>query len=308
MLSGNCRLLHVLGAATVRLPGQEAGSGGMLTHVRPEAVRHSDHAQRQRRRLGDAWGRQGHALFEAPGRLGIADVQRDWAPHALGVHQRRRGQGHGTAAQDAMGAGLGAQRGRGAAHDMQCLGARLGAQWHVRPPGLEVPRHRGRCEGWPRAGGSSALAARVARRPSPGSGAGVGHGERRLAPERGHAGYGALARPRPGVGMAPGAIQDQGGPRTALPTPAPQGLHPGWEPHQCWGERAGCRGVVRATGRTPWTTLGAWHERFFRWCLRLAGGLLRLAAHDLLHAEWARVPGRDPDQGQRAQGQPGLSS
>ena len=104
--------------------------------------------------------------------------------------------------------------------------------------------------------------------------------------------------------MAKVAIQHQGGQRTELHDQVPQGINHGFDPHQFWGERDGCLGFVRATGRTPWTTFGAWHERCFRLCFSLAGGLLRVAAHDLLHADRERVPLRDTDQGQREKGQP----
>ena len=276
----------------------------MLTHVSPEAVRHIDHEQRQIRRIGDACGRKVHEVFEAPVLFGIAEVKLDLEPQALVVHKRRIGQGQVTAAQDDMGAGLGAQVCFRDDDDMQRLGKLFVEQLPLIHAGLDVPLHSGLCAVLLWEVVVIDLGAIFAMRTVPGIGTDVGEVQCRIAPQLGNQVQTALSRHMEGVVIAKVAIQHQGGQRTYLHDQAQQGINHGFDPHQFWGERDVCLGCVRATGRTPWTTFGAWPERFFRVGFGLAGGLLRVAAHDLLHADWARVPLRDTDQGQREKGQP----
>ncbi len=136
-------LLDVCGAATVGLHVQDAGVWGTLTDVCAEPLGHSDHAERQMRRIGDPRRGDMHAVFHAPGRCGSPEVQRDVAPHAIVVHAGRSGQRQGTAAQDARGWGLRMPGGLDDDDDMERVCARLVEPLPLVYTGVERPCHGG---------------------------------------------------------------------------------------------------------------------------------------------------------------------
>ena len=111
--------------------------------VSPETVRDIDHAPRQMRRLGDSWGGDVHAVFQAPVLCGIPEVPRHVAPPTIIVYEGRVRQVHGTAEPDAMGAGLRGPVRLRKDDDMQRRRACLVEQWRLVEAGRAVPVHGG---------------------------------------------------------------------------------------------------------------------------------------------------------------------
>ena len=111
--------------------------------VSPETVGHIHHEQRQIRRIGDARGRDVHEVFEAPVLFGISKVKLDLEPQPIIVHQWRIREGQVTTEQDNVGAGLGAQVGRGDDDDLERLLELLVEQLRLVDIGLDVPLQRG---------------------------------------------------------------------------------------------------------------------------------------------------------------------
>ena len=83
------RFLHVFGAATVGLYVEDAVVWSTRMDVSPETIRAIHHAQRPMRRIGDPGGSDVHEVFQAPVLFGIPQVQLDWAPQPILVHEWR---------------------------------------------------------------------------------------------------------------------------------------------------------------------------------------------------------------------------
>lgn len=299
------RLRHVLVAVPVGLPGQDARVGGTRMAVSPETVRDLDQAPRPRRRLGDASGRDVQAGCQPPGRWGIAAVKRHGAPPPIIVNEGRRRHVHVTADQHALGAGGGAQGGRGEEDAMPRRLARLVEPWRLRETGLEGSLPGRLCAVWPREVGVIDLRAIRAVGPPPGLGAGGGAVQRGSAPERGKQGHVGLSSPRASGGGPAGPVQEHGGPREPSGAQWPPGVSHGVAPYERRGAGAGCRVLVRTARGTPRTPVGPWGCGLRGGRLGLAGGLRGLAAHHLRARPRQRAPGLDTPARQRDDGPPG---
>jgi hypothetical protein len=138
-----------------------------------------------------------------------------------------------------------------------------------------------------------------------GIGAGVGDGQRCIAPECGKQGQGGLSSHLESVGVPEVPVQEQGGQREQPSNQAPQGVPQGFDPSKLWGKRDVCLVFVRTALGTPLTTFGTRGFGLLGGRLGLAGGLLCIAAHHRLATHRKRAPGLDAHERQREAGQPG---
>ena len=299
------RLLHICGGAPVGFPVQDAVVGVSRMAGSAETVGHMDHEQRPLRRLADPGRGDVHAVFQAPGLFGISKVQLPWEPQPVIVDEGRVGQVHVTAEQHDISAGVGGQVGRGEDDAMQRLWARFVAQLRLGDPGLDGPLHRGLCEVWHGEVVVIHLGAIRAMGTSPGLGPRIGAGPRRRIPQRGQQLELALPGHLQGVGGAAGAVEPHRGQRDHADDPGQQGVAPAGNPPSLRHEGPGSFGLVRAALGPPRPPLGPRSLGLLGRRLGLAGGLLRVAAHDLLDAQWQRPPGRATHERQREDGHPG---
>jgi hypothetical protein len=233
------RVLAVFVATTVGCQGEDAVEWSARMAVSPERGGDRDPAPGQLCPLRDACRGDRHAVCHAPVLCRVPDVHRDVAPQTVIVSERCVCQGDVTAAQHDRRTGLGAHRGRGEADDSPGGRERLVAPWPLGPTGLAVSLPGRLLEGRPREGVVSHRGARRATGTAPRRGPRRGEGQRRRAPPRRHAVSAALARHLPGVVVATGPLQPQGGPRESGGDQVEQGGEPRGAPPQGRGERGG---------------------------------------------------------------------
>ena len=298
------RLLYGCVASTIGLQVQDAVIWGTLPSVSPELGRHIDHAQGQMCRMGHPRGGDVHAVFQAPGRFGMAEVTRAWEPPPLVIDERRVGPLQVTAAQDDMRAGLSWEVCCGD-HDHRHRWCPLVVkQWRLGHPGLEMPRPGGLLAvvAWDVV--VRHLVALLAMGAPPGIGAVVGAGQRRLAAPRGKQGYVALPRHRPGVVVSNMTVQHPGRQRAIPGDQFQDGVEQRAKVQSLRGEgHFGLCGVLAAL-RTPRATCGEGRFGLPGCGFGLASSLLRGAAHNLRYAPRERAPFLETDPGPRAASQP----
>jgi hypothetical protein len=298
------RFLHILVATTVGFQVEDAVVRIARMAVSAETGGDIDHKQGQLRRMRDSHGGTIHAVFQAPVLLSISKVQLDVAPQTVIVHEWCGRQSQSTAAQHALGTGVGAHVGLGDDDDLQGWRALLVEPWHLVQAGLAVPRHGRLFEVWPREVVVSPLGALLAPGTSPSIGTRRGEGQRRIAPQLGNEGQAALACPMQGVGVAKVAIQHQGGHREDGGHPLEQGRQQGGAPPKCRGEHGGRFVGVLAALWPPWTALCRGEFRLLSGGFGLASRLRRVAADALRNAPRKRPPLLDAHQGEREESQP----
>ena len=255
--------------------------------------------------MGDPGGRDVHKVCETPVRCGVPDVQRNVPPQSIIVHECRVRQVQVTAQEHDLGAGLGTQGGLGDADDRQRVHELLMEPPPLGEASLHVPLYGGRWEVGHRHGVVSDLRALRATWTAPRRGAGGGEVQRCIASQFSNEVPVVLPRSMQGVVVATGALQDQGGQWKTPRDQLEQGVNHGFAPYKLWRECDGCLGGIPTPLRTPWTPLCARPFARLGCGLGLPGGLLRLAAHDLLPMDRERAPGLYADEGEGNEGSPG---
>ena len=203
-----------------------------------------------------------------------------------------------------MGASLGAQVGLGEDDDMQRVCELLLEQLPLVQAGLDGPLHGGLFEVWHWEVVVIHLVAILATGTSPGIEAGVGEGQRRIAPQLGNEVQAALSCHMQGVVVAKVTIQHQGGHREHRGDALEQGGQHGLDPHKLRGERGGLLGMLCTPLRTSRAPLGAWRLGRLGGRFGLAGGLCCVATYHLLDAHRKRPPFLHTHQGDGEQGEP----
>ena len=298
------RLGHVCVAAALRVHVEDAGCGGALAHVTPAARRPVPHAQRPVGRMGDGCVGDVHAVFHAPGRLGLAAVQLALEAQAVVIPPQVRGEMQGAAEEAGLGPGRRVSVPRHEDDDMQGVRAFLGQPWDLLAAGLAVAVHGRGVELLLRHAAVIQLATVEARGTTTRLQAGVGPGPGRVGAPCGDAVHRARSRPVHGMVVANGPIPHHVWHRDRRHHPWPHGGDQAVARPQRRGEGNVGRGFVRpALGTSAATLAGGRWLRLGGRC-GLTGRLLRVPAPHRRDRPRQHAPCLGPDPRSGEAGQP----